>query len=248
MKKCCLDLDLEARKGGSVGRAVRLPVVEEAKMRIRLPNPGVTRNPPAMRSTAGFTVLEIAIVLAILLIIAAVGFPALQTAMRRAKLEGYARSTDFMIRKARLEAIKTGRQVGVHVDIVNRIVYSFIDTDNSCDPSPGEGVLTAATNGVGNELLLFAGPNASPAIDGFNNLTPSCPPAVPSGAGGGWVIFRSSGEAVESGGFRFGDPNGNFLEVRVAPKATGKVSLLKWNSSTNTWLENNKGGKVWAWY
>lgn len=217
-------------------------------MKIRSSKAEAQRTRLATRSIAGFTMLEIMIVLAILLVIAAVGFPALQSAIRRSKLEGYVRSTAFMVRKARLEAVKTGSQVGVHVDVPNRIVYTFIDADNSCDPSPGEDLLTAATDGVGNELLLFEGPGGTAAVDGLNNITASCPPAVPSGAGGGWVIFRPSGEAVESGGFRFGDPNGNFLEVRIEPKATGKVSLLKWDATTNTWFENHKGGKVWEWY
>lgn len=207
----------------------------------------------------GFSLLEVLIVLGVVGLMAAFAIPALQTAVRRTKLTGYVQATELMMRKARIEAIRRGRRVGVQVNPNNRIVRSFVDEDGSCSPTAGDTLLAIASDGTGSEWLEFKGPDMSdPNNDELVGFQGTCPlpagppppldPNFPDPPEGGWVTFDPSGAALEIGGFRFGDQHRNFLEVRVDPQATGKISIRKWDDVNSVWLDNHQGGEAWEWY
>lgn len=42
------------------------------------------------------------------------------------------------------------------------------------------------------------------------------------------AVFQPNGSVADEGAFRIADLRGNFLEVRVAPAATGRIEIRKW--------------------
>src|SRR6476469_2772855 len=67
------------------------------------------------RGERGFTLIELLVVLALAAILMFMSFPALQATLRQAKLRGVAQETTVLMRKARLDAIKTSSQAVVRI-------------------------------------------------------------------------------------------------------------------------------------
>ena len=59
------------------------------------------------------------------------------------------------------------------------------------------------------------------------------------------AVFLSDGSVLELGAFRTGDLEGNYLEIRVDPKATARVEILKWDGAE--YLAQGDKGKTWKW-
>lgn len=74
------------------------------------------RNPPRSAS-AGFTLLEVLIVVAVIGILAALAVPSLMSVIRRSRIEGAAQTLTRHILEARAEAIYRGSPVIVHPDL-----------------------------------------------------------------------------------------------------------------------------------
>lgn len=183
------------------------------------------------RSTRGFTLVEALIVLAVVAVITGLGMPALQQMIHRSKIEGIARQTSVMMQAARLEAIKRSRPGLVKIDTATRQIVSFIDENDDAVQDPAEGELGLLTLPSG---VNFSAPPAQQAIDGFESAGTE-----------GWVTFEGDGSVELEGAFRFGDPRGNFLEVRVAPAATARAEVRKWDGSD--WQAPGEGGQAWQW-
>ncbi len=194
------------------------------------------------RSTAGYTLLEMLIVIAIIGLISSLVFPALQQFIHRNKILGIARSTGMLMREARYEAIKRGVPCIVRADGVSGevVAYADVDGDLTYNPDP----LATAFRSTDYEIrryalpggLAFDGPLAQPPVFGFTDL-----PGLPwNGA-----VFETDGSIRVLGGIRFADPRGNYLEVRVEPAATARVWVSKWDGAN--WLAQAEGGKTWEW-
>lgn len=183
----------------------------------------------------GFTLIELLIVIALVMIVALIGYPALMNTLRRAQVTGAAKEVANAVRVARLEAIKRSRPVGALAQTNAARMIVFEDTDEN-------GALTA-----GEEInrfplrpnIQFMAPGESPggagAVVGFTEV-----------ADDGWVLFASDGSADEVGAFRIGDPNDNYFEVRVEPRASGRVTIRKWDATTSDWKVQGEGGKSWS--
>jgi prepilin-type N-terminal cleavage/methylation domain-containing protein len=76
--------------------------------------------------------------------------------------------------------------------------------------------------------------------------TPDSEPPI-MGVSGDCFVFLADGSVDKPGAFRFADVRGNFLEVRVEPKATARVQVRKWNETDNDWYTRDQGGKAWEW-
>ena len=62
------------------------------------------------------------------------------------------------------------------------------------------------------------------------------------------AIFESDGSIRNIGAFRFGDTRGNYLQIEIAPTATARVTLKKWDETTDKWKEQEEEGEKWIWY
>ena len=203
------------------------------------------KEPQSGRGPSGFTLIEMLVVLAILMILLLFAVPALQTAMRQSKLRGAANETATVMRLARLEAIKRS---------CTAIVKMVIDTAPHMEGFPdcdGNGVADADKPSLGSFPLPYgvhflAPPNLT-GVASIGGLS-----VDPNGGAANVAIFQPDGSIRAIGGFRFGDDNGNFLEVWVEPLATARIEvhkcLLCTDASVRTdWYANGANGKAWVW-
>ena len=79
-------------------------------------------------ATRGFTLIEMIIVLAIMIIVMAIGFPALQNMIYRSKVEGTVREAAVLMRAARLDAIKRSNTFYVQADFTGNQVVVWRET------------------------------------------------------------------------------------------------------------------------
>jgi prepilin-type N-terminal cleavage/methylation domain-containing protein len=184
-------------------------------------------------SVAGFTFVELLIVVIILGVVMLLGFPALQNMVRRGKIEGLARETSLLMQEARFAAIRHTVRTSVIADLAGGRIFATRDRNgNGQRDEPGDHVIGSE---VGFSLpagVEFGGPGG--AIDGFD-----------ADASHGWVVFETDGSVAKAGGIRLADRRDNFLEIRVEPKATARVFLRKWDGAA--WREQGELNRSWAW-
>jgi prepilin-type N-terminal cleavage/methylation domain-containing protein len=201
------------------------------------------------RRAAGFTLIEVLVVLVVAGIFMAFMTPSLFRFLQRSKIEGITRETGTMLQVARLESLRGRAPVRVVADYDSDQVYAFADLNR-------DGLLDAGTD---RELARYPLPkgvsfwgaeNTEPeqadALVTFDDDTScsSCP-------AGGWADFKTDGTAAQTGAIRFGDERGNFLEVNITSLATGKVEIRKYDpESRQYWVQGEVGGrgKSWEWY
>jgi prepilin-type N-terminal cleavage/methylation domain-containing protein len=201
------------------------------------------------RRAAGFTLIEVLVVLVLAGILMAFTAPFLDRFLQRNKIEGITRQTGTVMQVARLESLRGRAPVRVVADYDGDQVYAFADFNRN-------GVLDAATD---RELARYPLPkgvsfwgaeNAEPeqadALINFDDDSScsSCPE-------GGWADFKTDGAAARTGAIRFGDERGNFLEVNITSLATGKIEIRKYDpESKEYWVQGEVGGKgkSWEWY
>jgi len=203
------------------------------------PGPKATYSTAHRHRSAGFTLIEVLVVLILFGIIALLGFPALQNMIARSRLEGTARQIAILAQQSRFEAIKNSTRVSVRVDIPNRMVTAF----READPAGTIGVKDAGDIAVGGEggvplprLIEFVAPVAEPIIRGFEPTTPTTD---------AWATFESDGSVFRQGAFRLGDNRQNFLEIAIEPQATARIEMRKWDGTA--FVAQGTGGKPWAW-
>jgi prepilin-type N-terminal cleavage/methylation domain-containing protein len=182
---------------------------------------------------AGFTLLELIVVLAIIMIGVLIGLPALQNMLQRTKIDAALRESAMEFRAARLEAVKQSATIFVEADFTNDKLVTWQET--------GSDGFTPATDRQLREFKLPKGfyfwGQGDPGAEGpaaTDNL-----PALHQ------FTFLPSGAAKDVGGVRFSDGMGNFFEVHVEPKATARVTLRKWDGAA--WKQQGEGGQRWTW-
>lgn len=207
------------------------------------------------RRLAGFTLLELLIVLTIMLIAAMIGYPALVNTLKRTQLEGAAQQVGAALRLGRLEAIRSSAPTVATLDAATKMVIVFVD-QNKADGTPGNDFRY-------NPETVPA--QVPPLPKDFEvttvRLTPKISLGGPSGDSatvvgttkygvGPLLAFNPDGSALDMGGFRINDGNLNFLEVRVEPANTGRIWLRKWRTSDGAWYRRDmqSGKSLWEWY
>ena len=200
-----------------------------------------TRRPTLSRQ-AGFTLIESLIVLAVIGILILISAPAFLNMLNRFKLSGTTRELASLMQAARLEAIKMNAPAHVNYDPTSNNFFAFVDLDRD------EVLLAPPDRILGGRVIVprkvdFWGPtdvaaNGANAIDGWDS-----PPTARLGP-----IFRPDGSVDRAGAFRLRDSNDNFLEVRVATPATGRIVLRKWFPAESAFYLNGESGRKWVWY
>jgi type II secretory pathway pseudopilin PulG len=195
----------------------------------------------------GFTLIELLVIIAIVMVLALFTWPALDKMIHRARLQGFATEVAGLMNRARLESVKRSVPAVVRLDFASDQVVLFVDVD-------GDGVFTPdAAVPLGQAdfevvrrprpaRIAFQGPSdgeeGSDAVDGFT-VNPE-DNSLPHQA-----VFNPDGSIDVIGAFRFADIKGNVLEVRVAPQATARIELRKWDGSV--FRAPREGGEPWNW-
>jgi prepilin-type N-terminal cleavage/methylation domain-containing protein len=178
-------------------------------------------NPPnGVRGNAGFTLVELLVVLVLGMILVLLSYPELAKYYTRSQLEGTTQQLALMMQKARYQAIKTSQQTTVCADT----------TLNQVTASQGTTTLSQVALP---KSVSFGAPAPQAAITLV--VTPNC------------FTFNADGSVAEAGSFRVVDNNANYLEVRVDPQATARVEVRKWNTTDSAWYTRDQGGKAWEW-
>lgn len=185
------------------------------------------------------------VVLAIVAVGMTLGIPALQSFIVRSRTEGFAREIAVQMQRTRLEAIRMNREGAIFLDTARNELVSFIDADRDRSFTPGGGPFRT----VDYELARLAPPPnvqfedeadqlGLASIEGFTNVD-----------GERWLLFRPDGSVEDIGALRVSDTRENTLEVRVAPAATARVELRKWQDGD--WRTagdpSEAGFEPWKW-
>lgn len=188
---------------------------------------------------SGFTLIELLIALAVISVLVLIGYPALMNTLRRARMETIVREAAMELRVARIEAIKRNSRTYLQVDFANDRIVLFREADNNEVLSAGDEELRGLTLPAN---ISFWGP-ADGAPEGPDAVVSSPAAALPAAK---YLTFTPAGAAEYVAAIRIADDRGNFIEARVEPKATARVSLRKWDGAD--WLAQRDGGTPWTWY
>lgn len=202
------------------------------------------------RGEAGFTFIEIMIVVLLIGFMAVWGYPALLKTLNRLKLTQAARETSIFMQRARMEAVKRGGLTEVnYLDAATcplgiPCLIAFADLDSDGLYVEANDALIAGPYPLPTGIQLW-GP-LDPGAEGTNSILDWDDDATPNDG----PNYESDGSVESAGAFRFRDPQGNFLEVRIEFLGTGKPTIQKWfgggNANAN-WFENGENGNVWKW-
>jgi prepilin-type N-terminal cleavage/methylation domain-containing protein len=174
--------------------------------------------PKGFRGKAGFSLVELLVVLAVGMILVLATYPELARYYVRSQLEGTIQELALMMQKARYQAIKANTQTKVCADTTLKQVSVTLGT-------------TLLSQVTLPKAITFGAPGAQTAI----TVTANC------------FTFNTDGSVAEVGSFRMVDNNTNYLEIRVDPQATARVEVRKWDTTDSQWYTRNQGGKAWTW-
>lgn len=108
------------------------------------------------RSSRGFTLIEMLVILTVMLAIAVASFPMMAEAIESSKLRGIVQGTVSLMRLARIQAIKTNGCGRLQVDATQRQVSGYLDQD--CNAGTANRLLGALQLPAGVDVTsIFAG-------------------------------------------------------------------------------------------
>jgi competence protein ComGC len=167
---------------------------------------------------AGFTMIELLTILLVALVLALMSYPEISKYYIRSQIEGLARTASLTMQQARYRAMKDTQPVRVCADTAEGAITGSTAAETFARlPLPS--------------TLKFEAPPSQTAVD----VTGDC------------FVFLPDGSVQEPGAFRIADVRGNFLEVRVEPRATARVQVRKWDETDSQWYTRGQGGKAWEW-
>lgn len=213
---------------------------------------------PRSRET-GFTLIELMVVLALILLFTAVGFPAFSRIIDQRRLTGSVQEASVVLARARAEAVQRNVPVVAEPDFDKREIRIWADVDNNLVYEPDPDATPRTVDYFVTRVQLptesavhYWGPDdsdpyGSDAIDGLTEIDDA----------ENSYVFDPDGSIRDVGGLRIGDDRGNYFELRAAPKSTGRVQVLKYNAEP-AWGDDDpgfypagnatSGEPLWVWY
>lgn len=212
---------------------------------------------------AGFNLVELLVVIALVGLMAVIGYPSMLGTINRLKLTNAAREIGIFMQKARMEASRRSVETRViyqntsvdSIGVPAFVAFADINDDGSFDPDLND-------NGIQDpeDDIVIAGPYALPSGIELHGPTETTPEGASSIVGWGACAtpatgecgptFFSDGSVNAVGAFRLRDRNDNFLETRIEFVGTGKVTVQKWFGGADlpaNWWENGESGREWKW-
>lgn len=220
------------------------------------------RSRPRPRA-AGFTLLELLVILGVMGVLMSFGLPAFLGMINRSQLLGTTREVASLLRSARIEAVRRGLPTVVRPNAAGDGLVMFVNDERDAQGRFSNLDLDASEREIGHLTLprrvVAAAPAADNVLNTFTGTAPS-PPFAPNLTIPG-AVFMPDGSALAEGAFRFADgEERNFFEVRLAPRFTGRVNVLKYDPTppvgTVLWYESGfssgaatgSGSNTWEWY
>lgn len=183
----------------------------------------------------GYSLMEMMVVVAIILSFVLVGYPAFNNWVDKARVLAVVRSVASRMQVARQESITVNSPAVVQPDFDTDEILFFVNVDGDpgfeFNPQPDAAFKTAdyelgrMTLPIDYEIQFWSatdrGPEGREVIDGL----------TATNAALNAVVFQPDGSARDSGAIRLADARQNFFEIRVAPRSSGKVQVLKYHPS-----------------
>lgn len=199
---------------------------------------------PALLSTAltmktetserGFTLIEIIVVMAILMIVAVFTYPNILAIANRNRIEGSAQHIRTLMHSSRLQAIKQKCYGVVMIDPAARKVIAFLDRDRN-------GELDSEDTQLGVVDLPFqvhfrdeAGAEGLASVEEFDNPDP-----LPEKR----AIFKEDGTLASTGALRVADDRGNAMEV-FAENAS-LVPVIRKHEGGSVYIPKGDASSAW---
>lgn len=185
-----------------------------------------TRNP-----SSGFTLLELLVTFAILMVLVLLTAPALTKFLQRTKMVTIVEQTAVTMRLARVHAIKRATPTVVRLlpTSVPPSVITFVDTDRDSRQDADEPTFGSVLLSKGVSFGTSTGFSVDPAGASLPTI----------------AVFREDGSVATAGSFQLVDVPGNQMSVGVPQAATGRVEIRKLEGST--WITAGEGGVQWTW-
>ncbi len=200
---------------------------------------------------AGFSLVEMLIVVAIIMVISAVALPNISQYLRTYTIRGGSQAFAGEMQKARSKGIMGNTNVGVSFVVVDRDSYRWIMEDILMPPAvPLEliplggqlGPLRDLPTGVEFEPTTVA--NSGPSVR-FNRLGGYCNPAdTGSGCGPAAVGVCTAPESAAGGRCAY-DPGLFFVEPLATPSGAVEVTLWERSTDLRTTVRLVPGGRVY---
>jgi prepilin-type N-terminal cleavage/methylation domain-containing protein len=186
------------------------------------------------RPERGFSLIELLVVVAIIVILAATGFPAISRYIRNYKIKGAAQAFAGQMQSARSKAIMSNTNSGVSFVVVDADSYRLVQEDLTGDERFGP--LKDLPSGVRFEPTTA---DSSGKTLRFNRLGGFCNPAVTS-CGAAVTSVCTSAESSRCGD----ESDKNY----VAPEANGAlvIILLEQSTGLRRAVRIAPGGRVMA--
>jgi prepilin-type N-terminal cleavage/methylation domain-containing protein len=134
----------------------------------------VTKKPAKRAKTArGFSVVELVVVLAIILVLSSIAIPSLMSSMRTYRISSSASSLSALLQRARFEAIRQNKVMNVRTKVVGGNTAVYIDLNNNSQMDPDEPMLMQTSD---IQFMAAGGSVPGPASTGFPTaVTPAWP-------------------------------------------------------------------------